>query len=44
MSDGLLFRNQYRISSSQRIGWDYRRPGVYGVTVCVAIGRAVWAT
>jgi REP element-mobilizing transposase RayT len=31
----LLFRNRFRISTTRLQGWDYRWPGVYGVTICV---------
>jgi REP element-mobilizing transposase RayT len=31
----LLFRNQFRIPSTRLLGWDYRWPGVYAVTICV---------
>jgi REP-associated tyrosine transposase len=31
----LLFRNRFRVPSTRLQGWDYRRPGVYAVTICV---------
>ena len=31
-----LFRNRYRIPSARWKGWDYRRPGMYFVTICTA--------
>jgi len=32
---GPLFRNRYRIPSARLRGWDYRRSGIYFVTICV---------
>ena len=29
-----LFRNRYRIPSARLTGWDYRRPGIYFLTIC----------
>ena len=29
-----LFRNRYRIPSARLPGWDYRRPGIYFLTIC----------
>jgi REP-associated tyrosine transposase len=29
-----LFRNRYRIPSSRLTAWDYRKPGMYFVTIC----------
>jgi len=31
----LLFRHRFRVPSARLRGWDYRRPGVYAVTICV---------
>ena len=31
----LLYRNRFRVPSSRLAGWDYRRSGVYAVTICV---------
>jgi REP-associated tyrosine transposase len=31
-----LFRNRYRIPSARWERWDYRRPGMYFVTICTA--------
>lgn len=31
----LLFRNRFRVPSARLQGWDYRRPGIYAVTICV---------
>lgn len=30
----MLFRNKYRIPSARWVGWDYRNPGGYFVTIC----------
>jgi putative transposase len=29
-----LFRNRYRVPSARLKNWDYRRPGVYFLTIC----------
>lgn len=29
-----LFRNRYRVPSARLPGWDYRRPGIYFLTIC----------
>src|SRR5688572_21173118 len=29
-----LFRNRYRIPSARLEAWDYRRPGIYFLTIC----------
>ena|SRR5215210_4954 len=29
-----LFRNRYRIPSARLQSWDYRRPGIYFLTIC----------
>lgn len=31
----LLYRDRFRVPSIRMRGWDYRRPGAYGVTICV---------
>ena len=36
--DDAAYRNRFRVPSIRLRGWDYRRPGVYGVTICV-LGR-----
>jgi putative transposase len=33
-----LYRNRFRVPSTRLRGWDYRRPGIYAVTICV-LGR-----